>query len=188
MVPFYKLTGLPSQYKRWQPTVDAMLEGITHTGLIYLMVDQAVVRPGEYHRRSGIHVDGNWIGAASDPKKPPPDGPGRWKQAPLPDPGWKIPLHSHAGGEHKGHKQGMYKPELLLLASDVQACRAYLGAFDAQPGEGGDCSHFNLKEAQQLDLEPNRVYLGNATTLHETLPVQSECQRTMVRLNIPLER
>jgi len=61
MLPFCKDEPLPQRYARWQPTVDAMLDGVDAPGQIYLMVDQALVRPGHCHRRAGPHVDGRWV-------------------------------------------------------------------------------------------------------------------------------
>ncbi len=60
MVPFTKRDGLPDRLHRWQPTVDAMLEGIDAPGVIYIMVDEKVVVPGQSHRRPGVHIDGYW--------------------------------------------------------------------------------------------------------------------------------
>lgn len=59
MLPFKINDGLPKQFQRWQPTVDAMLAGIKTNKDVYLMVDQRPVVVGKSHRRGGPHVDGN---------------------------------------------------------------------------------------------------------------------------------
>lgn len=57
---FTKAAGLPPDLARWQPTVDAMLDGVNAPGSIFLMVDQSPVRAGMAQRRPGLHVDGYW--------------------------------------------------------------------------------------------------------------------------------
>lgn len=60
MREFTRAAGLPPDLARWQPTVDAMLEGLDAPGSIFLMVDQAPVKAADTHRRPGLHVDGYW--------------------------------------------------------------------------------------------------------------------------------
>ena len=175
MQPFRDLREVPA---RWQDTVEAMLAPIKTDKTIYLMVDQKAIFTGEYHRRPGAHVDGNWIEAAGMHRNPDPYPSHRH---PDPSPG---PRHIHAG-THYRHTHGGYAPELLILASNIAACRAYLGEFDGEPDAGGSCDHFDLSGAEQITLEPYRAYCGTATTIHETIPVAHPCHRTVVRLNIP---
>lgn len=61
MEKFFKDKGLPEHLKRWQPTIDQMLEKIDIDEPMYLMVDQRVVEPNTTHRRPGVHIDGYWI-------------------------------------------------------------------------------------------------------------------------------
>ncbi len=66
MQPFLKVGDeilLPSNLVRWVPTVAAMLKGIETKARMFLMVDQAEVKPGKSHRRPGPHIDGNWTEA-----------------------------------------------------------------------------------------------------------------------------
>jgi len=166
MVPFLKREGLPSHISRWQSVVDVMLEDIETDQPIYIMVDQGIVKAGNPHRRGGIHIDGNWM----------PDiqahGGGSWIPTPIHSP---FPTHEHTE----------LKPEALILSSDVSACAFYKGEIEAQVGDGGDCSHLDLSSFNRELAEPNRVYIGNVTVLHESLPVLKSCQRTVVRLNCP---
>lgn len=76
-------------------------------------------------------------------------------------------------------------PETLLLASDVEGCIGYAGHFSGRPGEGGDCSHIDLSGLKRTALKPGYVYAGNVTFLHESVAVKEDCQRTLVRLNVP---
>ena len=50
---------------------------------------------------------------------------------------------------------------------------------------GGDYSHLDLGQLEEVILQPGRVYAGNVSMLHETLPVTQACTRTLVRLNVP---
>lgn len=60
MLPFFQKEGLPENLKRWQPTIDQMLDGVMTDQPIYLMIDQAFVSAGKNHRRPGLHIDGYW--------------------------------------------------------------------------------------------------------------------------------
>lgn len=171
MQPFTKKAGLPVNLARWQPTVDAMLDGVETDQQIYLMIDQKEVGAGHSQRRPGMHVDGYWIPA----------------------------IHGHDGGGHGWHRHIRHgscpnnawshvdfnQPEAIILASDVSASRALVGEFDGVIGEGGDCSHLNLSHLPSVTLQSGHVWAGNVSMLHESLPVERTCRRTLVRLNVP---
>jgi hypothetical protein len=167
MLPFTQKAGLPVTARRWQRTVDQMLDGIEAGGPIYLMVDQGFVQSGDMLRRPGVHIDGNWIeelrchrgdGGGGGHRPPPP---------PLP-----------------GHRM-FAASELLIMASDVLGCQAYLGDYDFMPKDDGDCSHIDVTSMDKLLFEPNRCYVGTVTTLHEAIPQSFSAYRTIVRLNVP---
>lgn len=166
----FRKGSLPTDLGRWQPTVDAMLEGVDTDGPIYLMIDQSVVQAGACQRRPGVHIDGYWV----------PD------------------LQAHGGGgSHTGNAPGRWdstpawvhcsfdQPEALILASSITASRAFSGKFTGQPGHGGDFSHVDLTGLEEHILQAGQVYAGNVTMLHESLPVAVNCQRTLVRLSVP---
>lgn len=212
MRPFYKANGLPFDLARWQPTVDAMLDGVDTDGPIYLMVDQGLVRAGVSHRRPGVHIDGYWNpavrahgGTGSHIGKSAHGGSG----------GGHIGSGNRNGGAHRGggghlgrsdaptrdhhsgggrHSAGVQdtwasatyeEHEGILLASSVTAARAYAGQFDGQPGMGGDCQHIDLSGLRNVAMQSGQVFAGNVTMLHESLPVHADCLRTVVRLNVP---
>lgn len=227
MVPFYKKEGLPFNLKHWQKTVDAMLEGVETENVIYLMVDQGIVRANTFHRRPGVHIDGYW--------NPNFNGHGGHRiEMEGSHGGHKITMsgHSHNTGSHSvtndisktnngnhvvnsgvhiitpenigehqhisndgGHivrpKKKMdtsinyWEPEGLILASNLTAARAWNGYYVGMPKEGGDCSHINLDNLEQVDMEQNYVYCGNVTMLHESLIIKEDTLRTVVRLNVP---
>lgn len=173
MVPFKDV--LPDNLSRWQRTVDVMLRGIEIPNKAYLMIDQQELKYGQYHRRPGVHVDGNWVGAGFD-HDPPNDG---YKHPPTKPTKPKLHLGRHS------HDHYIYKPELVILASNVSACEAYVGEFDGTPDSQGSCDHFDLSKAERVFMHKFKVYTGTATTLHRTLPVLTDCKRTVVRINVP---
>lgn len=167
MREFRKADGLPIDLRRWQPTVDAMLQGIDTDTPIYIMIDQGRVMAGSSHRRPGVHLDGYWVPA--------------------------IRAHSGRGGHVTGEwdtgrrwKQCDFsQPEALILASDVVACRAYEGVWEGECGEGGDCSHIDTSHMRKVLMQSGVAYAGNVTMLHESLPLMAETTRTLVRLSVP---
>ncbi len=166
MREFTKAAGLPPDLRRWQDTVDAMLDGVDTSGPIFLMVDQAPVKVATTQRRPGLHVDGYWHPA----------------------------LQAHGGGSHGGHRVSAAghghihagsADEALILASNALGCAAYVGCFDGQPGDGGDCAHIDASGLLRVDMEPGRAWAGHTLhMLHEALPVRRDCLRTVVRLNV----
>lgn len=161
MLPFQPAAGLPRSLARWQPTVDAMMAGI-NAPVAYLMIDQGIVKPSHSHRRGGVHIDGKW-------------NPELKAWGPVPGPG-------HSTG---GHITNGSFVEGLLLASNVTASRAFAGGFNGDIGEGGDCSHIDLSGLAEIPLEAGYCYAGNITMLHESLPIETEALRTLVRINVP---
>lgn len=166
---FTKSNGLPSELSRWQKTVNAMLEGIETQQAIYLMVDQGLASPEKSHRRPGVHIDGYWveeIGGHDGSHKS--VAVGSWEH---PSKDWKHCDFS--------------TPEGLILASDIEACRAFEGNFLGKVGKGGDCSGIELSSLKEIPMVGGSIYAGNVTMLHESIPVIRESKRTLVRLSIP---
>ena len=193
MREFTKAAGLPSGLSHWQDTVDAMLDGVDTSGPIFLMVDQAPVKVATTHRRPGLHVDGYWHPALHA------HGSGGGGHSSRSDE--SVGGHRHSRGGHRGapepaapgvhrgggggHLHGGEDAEALILASNVLGCAAYVGQFEGQPGNGGDCTHIHASGLLRVDMEPGRAYAGHTLLmLHEALPVLSDCLRTVVRLNV----
>lgn len=197
MLPFFKRDGLPRNLRRWQLTVESMLDGISTDRPIYLMIDQGIIEAGQTHRRPGLHADGNWNpelqchrGSGGTPGghgHTPPPAPGHrhpgcgghvHPEKP-PTSGWKNPPICHAHGFS-------YADELIILASNISACRAIVGEFEGMPSHDGNCSHIDTRHGHKIVFEAGRVYRGNVTLLHESLPVSVTCERSLVRLNVPM--
>lgn len=186
MREFFQDKGLPDDLKDWQKTVDQMLAGIKTNKPLYLMVDQSFVKAGAPHRRPGVHIDGYWIPAIGA------HGGGHGGNAP----GGHGSRRGH-NAYPPGHKPGRSRhltsweesdylePEALILASNYTACKAYTGEFDGKIKEGGDASEINMSNLTEHICEANRVYAGNVTMLHESLPVKEDVYRTLVRINAP---
>ena len=173
MREFRRSNGLPFDLRCWQPTVDAMLDGIEADGPIYLMVDQGRITAGKPHRRPGLHIDGYWIPELQAHGGRPPGHihtAAKWEI----NPGWNT-----------GGSDTEWPPEAILLASDVSACRAMVGEWSGAAREGGDCRHIDTSGMNEIVMDAGIAYAGNVTMLHESLPVPADCLRTVVRLNVP---
>ena len=178
MQKFYKEEGLPKHLSRWQPTVDQMLLQVDTDKPIFLMVDQGTVKPNTSHRRPGPHIDGYWIeelqahGGSSGGHRFNNDTEilitknGYWDTGPS----WKT--------------ANLSEPESIILASDVAGCKAYVGDWHGEIGEGGDCTDICFKDLSEFTMKPNNAYMGNVSFVHESIPLPFETQRTLVRLNL----
>lgn len=179
MREFFQHSGLPTELKHWQETVDAMLDGVKTDEPIYLMIDQGIVKPGTMHRRGGLHIDGYWVPGIQAHGQAP-------SHQTRPGHQTRAPSHMFLNGEH-GHRisnDGEWPMEGLILASNYTACRAFNGVWDGEIGDGGDCSHIDVSNLSEVVMQPSIVYAGNVTMLHESLPIMEEVQRTVVRLNV----
>lgn len=187
MLPFTKKAGLPTHAKRWQRTVDQMLDGLDTDATMYLMVDEKVTPAGTSSRRGGVHVDGYWVPAVNGH-----DSGGHRVSAY--SGGHVSRISAHGGGGHqKGPSHGGPRynyisdnPEALLLASNVSGCAFYEGDYVLPEWKMGDCSMVDTSNMVKTIQQPNVVYGGHTLTLlHESLPLMSAANRTVVRLNVP---
>lgn len=208
MKEFYKESGLPNDLQRWQSTVNAMLEGVDVDGPIYLTIDQKDVAPNTSHRREGLHIDGYWVktlGRHGGGHKGLPEtimawggGTGWGGMTRSPRDGWsntppkteparrlkkiKLPKKKASGAWEEVDLTGK---EAIILASDLIGCRAFEGEWDGMPMDGGDCSHIDVSNLQEVIFDKNVVYRGNVGMLHESMPILLGGKRTVVRLNVP---
>lgn len=75
--------------------------------------------------------------------------------------------------------------EAILLASDVLGCAAYQGSWFGDVQHDGDCSVVSIKGMDRRLLQPGFVWAGDtATMLHESIPLLTDCERTVVRINV----
>lgn len=177
MQEFYKDKGLPENLARWQPTVDDLLSDVDTDGPIYLMIDSGAVKAGQAQRRRGLHVDGYW--------NPEIKAHGYGGHGPVHRP---QPSHGgkrHCAGAASWEEADFSEKEGLILASSVSACVGYVGDFVGPIKDGGDCSHIDLSGLQKIKMKSHTIYKGNVTCLHESVPVVQDCERQLIRLNIP---
>ncbi len=79
--------------------------------------------------------------------------------------------------------------ELVILASDVVGCIAYTGKYPRSDfGPGGDCSKMDLSHMEKTTLKAGYAYVGTVATIHESVPIERACKRTLVRINVPKPR
>lgn len=161
MVPFDPTMhrALPNELRRWKNTISAMLDTlmVLPERACYVMIDQAELRPNQYHRRPGLHIDGYWLSDDATPE----------------------PL------EVRMQREGLRGKETLLLASDVLGAVAYKGAWTGMPQDGGDCSHIDTSNMERVELEPNVCWALNVTGLHASIPMTKATKRTLIRINCP---
>ena len=155
MIPFYKSKPLPAYLKRWQRTVDAMLSAV-------------IVPPDQ---RLYLMIDEAFVQAGTAHRRPGPHIDGNWVEHP---------------SEHTAHSTGRpLKPETLLLASSVSGCVGYSGPYSGPIGIGGDVSHLVLSKMKKIRLEAGYCYAGNVEFVHESIPLEADASRTLVRINVP---
>lgn len=177
MLPFTQAAGLPASVAHWQPTVNAMLNGIAAPGPIYFMVDQGYVRAGSMLRRPGPHVDGYWV----------PGGPHDTHRAPLSmhrQPGHRSPVPSHSPPVPRhGHTDNV--KEAIILASNVTGCAGYVGRYVPNYGKGGACLPSDIARLDRVEIKAGHAWAGNVGFVHESTPMERDVYRTVVRLNVP---
>lgn len=121
-------------------------------------------------RRLYLMIDQARVVAGTPHRRPGPHIDGNWVE--------DLTAERHATG------RAMY-PETLLLASDVAGCIGYTGTYLNRIGAGGDCSKVSLKGMRKVTMRAGRVYAGNVTMIHESIPIKASCERTLVRINVP---
>lgn len=178
MKEFLQREGLPEELKRWQSTVDQMLDGIESDNPIYIMIDQSFVKKGTPHRRPGVHIDGYWNPEIKA------HGGGHFYNPPNRHSPGHSPVPTHGPRNRSWRSASFNHPEDVILASSTTAARAYVGKYESEIGDMGDCKDIDVSSLDSLLLEQGKAYSGNITFLHESLPLQEDCFRTLVRLNM----
>ncbi len=130
----------------------------------------AMLEGYETTKRMYLMVDQSKVTAGQAHRRPGPHIDGNWSE--------------RGGGECD--PEDFDDTELVILASDVEGCVAYVGSYprcDFAPG--GDCSKMDLSGLKQVPLKAGYTYVGTVATIHESVPVKETCNRTLVRINVP---
>jgi hypothetical protein len=160
------LQGVPNQY---HSIINKMLSSAKipqHTGF-YVTIDEQALRKDAKLRRGGVHIDGNYVFG--------------WGGN-----GWLNGVAGRMLTEDQHRIQ--YQSELggVIMASNFQACEAFVGTIEGVAGQGGDCEHLRdkLPEMDSFWLKENVVYHGNSTFIHEGHVVSQDVKRQLVRLTL----
>lgn len=87
-------------------------------------------------------------------------------------------------GRHIDGAWNAQSNQKMLLASDVVGCVAYIGDYKPDFGIGGDASQIDVSNMERVVLQPNTTYIASPfTTIHESIPVEQDCRRTLVRIH-----
>lgn len=160
---------LPPGYDRWYEVLKEMIKySPIKKGKAYITIDEKLITKGNSHRRGGPHTDGNylfgWGGGGSG-----------WLTG---EDGRFLPREQHEE-QYCSNKGGM------LIVSSYEACKGWNGDFNGQPNQGGDCSHLDLSKMDTFNLKSNMLYWGNSTFIHESLPIQEDVKRQLIRVTLP---
>lgn len=141
-----------------------------HSGqVVYLTIDEKVVKAGESHRRKGLHVDG-WH------KTEEASSGGSW--------GGGGGGGGFGGSRSHGHP-GLGGTGLVTVSSHF-GCRAWEGVF-SDPVAEGCCEHLrkDCPDNKAIKLEANRLYWMSPHCIHESVVMQEDCRRQFVRISLP---
>jgi hypothetical protein len=132
-------------------------------GIAHMTVDEKIVPAGMSQRRPRPHVDGCFTPEAQS-----------WTH---PTPGWlhycnHVPVSRMA----------------VIVAASVEGCRAWRGAFDAQPKNNGDLSHIANQLGDGDVLPANIGYLLSPDCVHESMVFSAPTKRTFLRIALPVSR
>lgn len=146
---------LPELFQDYVPTIKNILKNIKDkNNVCYITIDEKHI-DHECHRRPGIHVDYNWY----------------------------EELNDHGGSTHGGHKNHELVKGGMLLVSNYPGCQVYKGQFDGVIGDDGCCKNIDVSNLQSEIMQSGYVYYINPVGIHESLKIDKEVDRTLIRIN-----
>lgn len=158
------LDGLAEEFKE---LVKNMLSTLKISGIAYFTIHGRKLCKNETLRRPGAHVDGNY-----EPFH------GSWRTG-----GWKVGEDGPPVGSETHYRQYVSPLGGMILATNYSSAIGWNGDYDGIPNIGGNCSHIELDKP--FVLESNKIYYGNNHFIHESLPVDKDVHRVMVRITLP---
>ena len=93
---------------------------------------------------------------------------------------WFEDLQRHGGGSHG---KRLTEKGGMLLASNYMGCKAWKGEFDGYISDKGCCKTIDVSNLESTILESNNVYYLNALGIHESLQIDGEVKRSLIRIN-----
>jgi hypothetical protein len=150
-----------------------MLAGIKHEGgTAYFTSHGKKLKKDDTLRRGGPHIDGNY-GVTQVPDHI------VWKN----NGGWKVDQDGPAI-DTKFHKDSYLSDKGgIILASNYSSCLGWVGEYKGVIKSGGDCS--DIKLGKGFKLKAGTVYYGNSQFIHESVAVDKDVHRTVVRITMP---
>jgi len=180
MLPFElsDLANIPEKFKKLVENLISFLP--IKQGIAFLTIDGKTIQQGSTHRRGGKHIDGNYIFAGNSGWGGDNGGNGGGNGWKVGENGFKLSLPQHKIS-YENPNGGM------IIASDFVGCMGWNGVFEGKAGIGGDCTHLDIKQESGFLLKPNVAYYGNSQFVHESLPIEKNIHRNLVRITLPLE-
>lgn len=171
MIPFdlNTLEGLSDEFKVVANKMLSRFNSISGTG--FFTIHGKKLKKNGTLRRGGPHTDGNY-----EPHSMTFGGTGGGS-------GWKVGESGPEVNSELHRRQYNKETGGILLASNYESCLGWNGEYEGLPSKGGDCSKINLDEP--FILSKNKVYYGNNHFIHESLPVDKDVHRVMVRITLP---
>lgn len=137
------------------------------SGIAHMTVDEKIIEAGMSQRRPKPHVDGCFSTALNTWGH---DDDKRWRH------------HCNdIGGKKKVGRMA------VIVASSAPGCRAWRGTFDAEPKQDGDLSHLTPQLGDGEILPPHVGYLLSPDCVHESMVMEKRCQRTFLRIALPVD-
>lgn len=157
--------------ERWNETIKNI---ISHSpkkdGIAYVTIDELEVKCGETHRRGGKHTDGNylfgWGGGGS---------------------GWLTGENGRVLPREKHIQQYCSDGGGMLIVSSYEGCDGWNGEYNGEPNQGGNCDHIDVSGLEKFTMEKNVIYWGNSTFIHESLPMDRDIKRQLIRITLPAD-
>jgi len=92
----------------------------------------------------------------------------------------------HAGCTFGGGTFGQVGNGMYLASSEI-GCRAWKQEFIGRAGHDGECDHLSnqCKKENEIILDKNKVYWLDGLCVHESIPMEQNTQRTLIRFTMP---
>lgn len=161
--------SLPGKMDKFNSIIKSMIDFLPYQkGKSYVTIDRKKLNKGETHRRGGVHIDGNYCFG--------------WGGS-----GWSCGTQGKYLPSDKHLLQYGSKLGGMIIVSDEEACKIWEGEIEGLPGQGGDCNHLTdqLNYLPTKILNKNTCYWLNSMGVHESLPLNNSCERTLIRLTLP---